>query len=309
MKYLISIVGPTAVGKTALSIAVVEALDTVILSTDSRQMYRFMDIGTAKPSEAEKKDIPHYFMDTLYPDETYNAGRFEAEADILIEQLFQTRDYLVTAGGSTLYVDALWNGIDEMPPIPAEIRAQLNQEFQENGLENLLEELAQVDSETYTQIDKANHARVIRALEVFRATGKPISFYRNQTSGKKRNYHLIKIGLTDERAALYERINRRVEQMAEDGLEKEVRDLLAKGYSRENQALQSIGYIEIIDYIEGKTSLSEAVELIQRNSRRYAKRQLTWFRRYDDINWFRAGENETVVNWLKQEIQRLAGTA
>ncbi|MDX2245617.1 MAG: tRNA (adenosine(37)-N6)-dimethylallyltransferase MiaA [Bacteroidia bacterium] len=307
MKYLISIVGPTAVGKTALSVTLATTFRSAILSTDSRQMYRFMDIGTAKPTQEEQAGIPHYFLDILFPDEIYSAGKFEAEAETMIQQIFKTSDFIITVGGSTLYIDALWKGIDEMPVIPPEIRNHLNREFQENGLENLLQELQQADPQTFDQIDKANPARVIRALEVFRATGNPISLYRNHSSEKKRDYQLIKIGLTEHRPVLYERINQRVKKMISDGLEQEVRSLLERGYSPENPSLQSIGYQEMVSYIQGKNTLAEAIEQIQQNSRRYAKRQLTWFRRYKDITWFPAGENEAVLRWVNEEIQRRAG--
>ncbi|MCB0844070.1 MAG: tRNA (adenosine(37)-N6)-dimethylallyltransferase MiaA [Bacteroidetes bacterium] len=302
MNTLISIVGPTGVGKTSLSLSLAQRFGTVIVSTDSRQMYRLMDIGTAKPNEKERSVVPHYFINTLNPDENYNAAKFEEEAEAILSDLFKTNPVVISVGGSTLYIDALWHGFDDMPSIPAEIRDTLNHQFQTNGLTSLVEELEKVDPVTFAQIDQANPARVIRALEIFRATGTPISTFRKGKKKKIHPYRLIKIALYDEREVLYERINQRVQEMVELGLESEVRDLLEQGYSRDLPSMQSIGYREMADYISGEISYDEAIRLIQRNSRRYAKRQLTWFRRYDDVNWFQAGENEKIIQWLEKQM-------
>lgn len=298
MKQLISIIGPTAVGKTALAIQLAKLFQTEIISTDSRQIFRGMNIGTAKPSSAELAEVSHHFIDHLPPTETYNAGSFEQEADPILSELHQQYDQVISAGGSTLYINALWNGIDPMPKIPAEVRNSLREEWDQNGLEALLEELQSVDPDTYEKIDRQNPVRVLRALEVYRASGTPISVFRQESKPKARNYQLLKIGLTDERAALYERINQRVEQMFANGLKQEVEQLLDEGISPEAQSLQSIGYRELVQALQGKHDLSEAKRLIKRNSRRYAKRQMTWFRRDEEIQWFQAGENQAVCNWL-----------
>jgi tRNA dimethylallyltransferase len=303
MKTLISIVGPTASGKTALAIRLAMIYETVILSADSRQMYRYMDIGTSKPTPEERKKAKHYFLDILDPDESYSAGRFEADAEALLADLFRTHEVVVVAGGSTLYMDALWNGFDEMPEIPPGIREELNREFQENGLENLLTELAGSDPDTFVAIDKKNPARVIRALEVIRASGLPYSSFRKGRNKKNRTYRLIKIGLQMDRNRLYERINHRVEQMMQAGLPDEVEKLMKMGYSPECKSLQSIGYGELVAHFQGMLTLGKAVAAIQQNSRRYAKRQLTWFRRDPEIRWFDAEKAEEAEAWVRAELE------
>ncbi|MFN0200431.1 MAG: tRNA (adenosine(37)-N6)-dimethylallyltransferase MiaA [Bacteroidia bacterium] len=294
MKTLISIVGPTAIGKTALSIDLAKHFQTVILSADSRQFYREMNIGTAKVSAEEQAQVPHYFLDFLNPDESYNAGQFEREAEALLEQLFQQHEVVILAGGSTLYLNTLWHGIDEMPDVPEEIRAQLNAEYQEKGINRLAVELAQVDPDSVfkDRIDTCNPARVIRALEIYRATGIPISQFKKKTP-KQTSYQHLKIALTTERTVLYERIDKRVLQMLEMGLVEEVKDLLAKGYTRDLPPMNAIGYKEVIAYLNGEreTTTYKIMDYalmqskIQQHSRNYAKRQLTWFRREKDLIW------------------------
>ncbi|MEL7530797.1 MAG: tRNA (adenosine(37)-N6)-dimethylallyltransferase MiaA [Bacteroidota bacterium] len=302
MNQLISIVGPTAVGKTQLSLFLARQFSTEIISTDSRQIYKGMDIGTAKPSLEELHLAPHHFINHLSPSLDYNAGKFEKEADALIQQLFHQHNSLISVGGSTLYINALWNGIDPMPDIPNEVRNQVRSEWQNHGLIPLLEELAKVDPETFEKIDRQNPSRVLRAIEVYRACGTPISFYRKNRQAKKREYRLFKVGLQEERAALYERINQRVDQMVQDGLITEVEQLLATGINPEANALQSIGYREIVQYLNQQHSLEEAKRLIKRNSRRYAKRQMTWFRRDKEIQWFPAGKYQEVLQWLGPQL-------
>ncbi|MEM6348765.1 MAG: tRNA (adenosine(37)-N6)-dimethylallyltransferase MiaA [Bacteroidota bacterium] len=298
MNQLISIVGPTAVGKTQLSLFLARQLQTEIISTDSRQIYQGMDIGTAKPSLEELHQAPHHFINHLSPEVDYNAGIFEKEADALIKQLFHQHRHLITVGGSTLYINALWNGIDPMPKISHEIRNQLRREWEAAGLGPLLEELAKVDPETFDKIDRQNPVRILRALEVYRTCGTPISVFRKNRKLKSTHYQLIKIGLQEERAQLYERINQRVDQMFEEGLIAEVEGLLSAGISREVNSMQSIGYREVVQYLNHQHSLEEAKRLVKRNSRRYAKRQMTWFRRDKDIKWFKAGQKEEVLQWL-----------
>ncbi|MDW3648544.1 MAG: tRNA (adenosine(37)-N6)-dimethylallyltransferase MiaA [Bacteroidia bacterium] len=302
MKYVICIIGPTAVGKSALSLELADRLKAEIISSDSRQMYRYLDIGTAKASEEELGKTPHHFINNLDPDQAYNAADFEKEAENRIKDLHKSSDVAIVVGGSTLYMDALWYGFDEMPEIDPEVRRRLMQEHKEQGLGKLLKELEAVDPLSYEKIDQQNHARVIRALEVYRSSGKPISFYRKGKKAKKTPWTYIKIGLTDERKPLYKRIDKRVLEMIEAGLEDEVKSLL-KTYGSKAPALQSIGYSEMISYLEGEIDLAEAIRLIQRNSRRYAKRQFTWFRRYEDIQWFEAGQFEEIWKWLQIEME------
>ena len=265
-------------------------------------MYRYLDIGTAKASEEELSRARHHFVNSLDPDQEYNAADFEKEAEALIHDLHNRSDVVIVVGGSTLYMDALWFGFDEMPQIDPEVRKGLMHEFESQGLESLLKELEKVDAETFASIDQQNHARVIRALEVYRSSGKPISFYRKGKKPKETSWKYLKIGLTDERKLLYERIDERVLEMIEAGLEKEVKSLL-ETYGPQAPALQSIGYSEMISYLKGEIDRAEAIRLVQRNSRRYAKRQFTWFRRYEDIQWFEAGKLEEIWNWLQGEME------
>ncbi|MEM6803017.1 MAG: tRNA (adenosine(37)-N6)-dimethylallyltransferase MiaA [Bacteroidota bacterium] len=302
MKAVICIIGPTAVGKSSLALQLAQKLQTEIISSDSRQMYKYLDIGTAKPSTEELSQIKHHFINQLEPTQAYNAADFAEEAEEQIHALLEEQEHLIIVGGSTLYMDALWYAFDEMPEIPMEVREGLMNEFGEKGLAPLLGELEQIDPITFAQIDKNNHARVIRALEVYRASGKAISHFRKGRKAKPYPWKWIKLGLSDERSLLYERINQRVDQMLEEGLEKEVTQLFEQ-YSPEAPALQSIGYSEWKPYFRGEREKEEVIRLIKRNSRRYAKRQLTWFRRYKDINWFEAGDNETILSTLLAQVQ------
>lgn len=299
---LIYIIGPTAVGKTSMSVELALTFNAEIISSDSRQMYRFMDIGTAKPNEAERRGIIHHFLDTLSPEESITAGQYECMAEELIASLWQNRNILIVAGGSTLYMDALWYGIDEMPEVDPSHREELQNRFEESGLSPLLAELQEVDPGTFENIDRNNHARVIRALEVYYSSGKPISFFRKGRKLKKKDYKQIFLGLNMDRELLYERINRRVDIMLADGLEAEVRSLLEFGFDPGLQSMQSIGYQEMLSYIKGEISYDEAVRLIKRNSRRYAKRQLTYYRRYPEIQWFDAAKPSLAIDWVKKQV-------
>lgn len=284
MKTLISIIGPTAVGKTALSIALAQHFQTEIISCDARQFYQGMDIGTAKATLAEQAMAKHHFIDCLRPDEVYTAGAFEKSVTQCLETLMQTQDVVIMVGGSTLYAHAVWHGIDEMPDIPPAIREELNLLFVEKGLAPLLEELQQVDAETYQTIDLRNHVRIIRALEVFRATGTPISVFRQKKS-KPTPYQHLKIGLNAERSLLYSRIDARVLQMWENGLEAEVKTLLSLGYDPQLPSMQAIGYAETVQYLKGEINKDTAIDLIQQHSRNYAKRQITFFKREEGLQW------------------------
>ncbi len=299
---LISIVGPTAVGKTALSLQLAEAWGAEIISADSRQMYRHLDIGTAKPGGEELRRVPHHLVSWLDPTEELNAARFAETAESILYQGIQQKPVWIMVGGSTLYLEALWHGLNEMPPTPPAVREQLMTRLHDAGLLPLVAELEVVDPATFARIDRNNPARVIRALEVFHATGQPISQFQRGTGQLDRPWQHLKIGLEDDREALYERINKRVDMMMEAGLLSEVRTLLAEGVPPDSQAMHSIGYEELVKHVAGKISLEEAVEQIKLHSRRYAKRQLTWFRRYNDIEWFRAGQEKATLAWVEAQL-------
>lgn len=302
MKQVICVVGPTAVGKSSLALQLAQKLHTEIISSDSRQMYREMNIGTAKPTETELEQVRHHFINTLDPHEPYNAARFEEEAEQIIHKVHQKNESVIIVGGSTLYMDALWFGFDEMPQLKPGVREAVREDFNSKGLSYLLEELEKVDQATFEQIDKKNHARVMRALEVYRSTGKPISAFRKGKKHKSSPWNWSKIGLTDDRQKLYERIDQRVMDMLEAGLQKEVQDLVDT-YGPSAPGLQSIGYSEMISFLQGKIDRQECIRLIQRNSRRYAKRQLTWFRRYEDITWFTPHDSTQIHNWLTEKMK------
>lgn len=301
---LICIVGPTAVGKSAMALTLAKQFETEIVSADARQLYQELDIGTAKPTSQELAQVPHHFIDYLPPASPYSAAQFESEALALLEGLFRHHRVVVMAGGSTLYTDVLWYGLDDMPEVPPMLRRQLTEEWETTGLEPFLTELALVDPATYERIDRQNPRRVLRAIEIYRATGNPISFYQSGRKLKVRPFDMIKIGLFDEREALYQRIDQRVKDMIQQGLEQEVRTLLAKGYDPTWQSMQSIGYREFYPYVEGTYDLAETIRLIQRNSRRYAKRQLTYWRRDTNITWFKSGQHEGVADELRAYIGR-----
>lgn len=281
---LISLVGPTAVGKTGKAIEMAQILKTEILSCDSRQFYREMTIGTAKPTPSELRDVRHYFINTHSVDQYYSAGSFERDAIQLLRECFKDRDTMIMVGGSGLYAKALWQGFDEMPEIHSGVREELNRAFSVYGLQPLLDELRQSDPAYFKQVDKQNHQRIIRALEVIRSTGRPFSKLRNNTR-KDRFFKNVKIGLELDREALYARIDQRMDEMIEKGLFEEARGLFHK---KDLNALQTVGYQEIFGYLDGRYDQEEAFRLLKRNSRRYAKRQMTWFKADPEIKWFDA---------------------
>ncbi|MEQ8476558.1 tRNA (adenosine(37)-N6)-dimethylallyltransferase MiaA [Fulvivirga sp.] len=299
-KYLVSIVGPTAVGKTALCIDLAKALKTEIISADSRQFYKEMSIGTAKPTEQELIQVRHHFVGDRSVEDEFSAGKFEKEAIEIITELHESKEAVIMTGGSGLYIDAVLNGFNEMPEIDPEIRLNLNSKFEKEGLKVLLDELQEADPVYYETVDKGNPYRVIRGLEVYLSSGKPYSTFR--TGEKKlRNFVVIKIGLDRFREELYERINKRVDMMMSLGLQEEVKALEA---FREKQALQTVGYKEIFDHLDGLTTLDEAVELIKRNTRRYAKRQMTWFRRDNEIKWFHPDDFQNILGYIDDQIKK-----
>lgn len=289
-KRLIVVVGPTAVGKTAECIRLAGMLGTEIVSADSRQFYKEMNIGVARPSVSELATIPHHLIAHISVSQDYNAAMYERDASEVIGKLFQEKDDVVLTGGSGLYVNAVCNGMDDIPDKDESIRQELNDLFDKQGLEPLQRELQEKDPEYWEIVDKRNHIRLIRALEVCRQTGRTFSSFRSQKK-TKRDFDIIKIGIRRSRENLLERIYRRVDCMIGQGLIEEVRGLY--GY-RNLQALNAVGYKEIFDFLDGKTSLQEAVELIKINTRRYAKRQMTWFCKDKEIQWLDA---EKDLDW------------
>lgn len=280
IKHLIVIEGPTASGKTGLSIALAKHYDTCILSSDSRQCYKELSIGTAKPTKNELEQVPHYFIDSYSVTEEFTSAQFETEALKVLEREFKAKDVIILTGGSGMFTDALCLGLDEIPSSP-EHRLQIRKEYETSGLEPLLKELEINDPLYFTTVDKQNPMRIMRAIEVIRITGKTYSELRMATA-KKRPFSIHRFVIDHPRENLYERINLRVDQMIEQGLPEEVKSVTQ---FRNLSALNTVGYKELFEFIDGSCSLEEAVESIKRNTRRYAKRQLTWFRRHPEAVW------------------------
>lgn len=280
-KVLTIILGPTAVGKTDYSIEVAKEYRSPIISCDSRQIFKEMKIGTAPPTAEQLAEVKHYFIFSNSVANYYTAGLYEVDALALLDELFKVHDRLVMVGGSGLYIDALCDGLDDFPPADQELRAQLSERLKTEGVESLRFQLRQLDRESYETIDIANPRRVLRAVEVTLQTGKKYSEWRNDPH-KKRPFTINKIGLTRDRDELYNRINIRTDLMIENGLVEEVKSLFAY---RNMPALNTVGYKEIFEYLDGNISLQRAAELIKRNTRRYAKRQMTWWGRDDSIQW------------------------
>lgn len=293
-KNLIIIAGPTAVGKTALSIELAKFYNCPVISADSRQFYKEMSIGTAKPTKEEMQDVPHYFIDNISIHDTYNVGQFEREAIECIDTLFKEHEQLILVGGSGLYINAILNGVDEFEEIPSQIREQLIKDYEEKGLIYLQEQLKQLDEVYYNQVDLNNPQRIMRALEVCIHNNKPYSSFRTKEK-KQRSFDTINILINTDREVLYNRINKRVDIMMQNGLLEEVKSLYP--YKHLN-ALNTVGYKELFDFIDGKCSLEEAVNLIKQNSRRYAKRQLTWFNHQGDFETFKPTDLEKLKAYL-----------
>lgn len=294
---LLVVGGPTAVGKTALSIRLAQHYQTEIVSADSRQFFRELSIGTAKPTPGEMQGVPHHFINSHSITQPYNAGRFEAEALALLDDLFRRHPLVILTGGSGLYLHALTNGMDAMPAIDPAVRAGLQQELLTAGLAPLVAELATSDPVTYERIDRQNHQRVLRALEVTRGTGQSFSAFHGGPAGPPRPFRVVKTVLSRDRETLYQRIDERVDQMLAAGLLAEVESLLPY---RHHNALQTVGYKEIFDYLTGLYDWPEAVRLLKRNTRHYAKRQLTWFRRDTAYQWLQPETAEAQIATLLQ---------
>ena len=291
---LIVVVGPTGSGKTSLSVELARHYSAPIISTDSRQFYRGMAIGTAQPTTEELAAAKHYFIADREPEDDYNCGKYESDALALLDKLFAENEYVVAVGGSGLYIQALCSGMDALPEANEELRKELTARLNNEGLAPLAEELRRFDPEYAATADMQNPSRVMRALEVCITSGRPYSEQRHGTTAE-RSFNIVKIGVDMPRDILYDRINRRVDMMIADGLIEEARTMLPK---RELNALQTVGYREMFDYFDGKITLDEAIELIKRNSRRYAKRQMTWFRRDTEIGWFAPDKLNDIIEHI-----------
>ena len=297
-KHLIVIVGPTGSGKTDLSIAVAQHFSCPIISTDSRQFYRGIPIGTAQPTEKELQLAEHHFIADRELSDDFNSGAYETEALQRLDELFLNHDVVVAVGGSGLYIKALCEGMDDLPEVDPALREKLNVRCREEGVETLAEELKVLDPAFYEIVDRHNPSRVVRALEVCISTGKPYSSLRSGVK-RQRPFNIIKIGTEMEREELYRRIDLRVDKMVQAGLEVEARNVYPLKHLN---SLQTVGYREWFDHFDGLTSADESIELIKRNSRRYAKRQMTWFRRDDEIEWFDPKEKEKILEYIESKI-------
>lgn len=298
MKTLISIVGPTAVGKTALTLKLGKHFNTEIISADSRQFYKELNIGTAKPSQEELSQVTHHFINSHSIRDTFSAGDFENDGLAKIESLFQRHNLVLMVGGSGLFVNAVIDGMDNLPKPKEGLRELLNQNYKEKGINFIQERLSKIDPLYYKTVDISNPQRMIRAIEVFETTGIPFSIWRKNNK-KERNFKTLSIGLNIERTLLYEQINQRVDEMIKNGLLKEVQTLLP---FKEYSPLKTVGYTELFDYIDGKFTFEEAVAKIKQNTRKYAKRQLTWFRKNQNTAWFHPNEISAVINYIESNI-------
>lgn len=294
-KTLIVLIGPTGVGKTELSLRIAEHFKTSIISSDSRQLYAELKIGTAAPTPEQLKRVPHYFVGTLQLTDYYSAAQYEMEVMSLLELLFKQHDVVLLTGGSMMYVDAICKGIDDIPTVDTETRELLLHKYETEGLDNLCAELKLLDPEYYKIVDLKNPKRVIHALEICYMTGKTYTSFRTQQK-KERPFHILKIGLTRDRAELYDRINRRVDQMMEEGLLEEARSV----YTHRNlNSLNTVGYKEIFKYLDGEWELPFAIEKIKQNSRIYSRKQMTWFKRDEEIRWFHPEQETEILSYLR----------
>ena len=294
MDTLVVITGPTAVGKTALTMELAQHYGVPVINADSRQIYRELKIGTAAPTAEQQQLVKHYFVGTKSIDDYYHASMYEQEVLELLDAERST--FHVLSGGSMMYIDAVCNGIDDIPTVRDDIREEMKRRYAEEGLEALCEDLRRLDPEHYAIVDRQNHRRVIHALEICYQTGRTYTSFRTQQK-KQRPFNIVKIGLNREREELYNRINQRVDQMMADGLLDEVKSLIDK---RHTNALNTVGYKELFDYLDGRWSLDEAVERIKGNTRRYARKQLTWYKRDESMRWFHPDNITEIKNYLSQ---------
>jgi len=297
-KTLVILAGPTAVGKTSLSIILANFFKTEIVSADSRQIYKEMCIGTAVPGMDQLSSVPHHLIQYRSISNYYNASMFEKDALTALKEIFDKHPVAIMVGGSGLYIDAICYGIDELPAVDQEVREKLQQKFKDEGIESLRFDLKRMDPDYYHSVDLHNHKRILKALEICMISGKPYSSFLRK---KKINrfFNIIKIGLDLPREELYERINTRVDQMISQGLLDEARSLYENKYLN---AMKTVGYRELFQHLEGEISLDRAVELIKRNTRHYARRQLTWFRRYKDLKWFHPDQEEEIKSYIIDQL-------
>jgi len=293
-KKLIVVTGPTAVGKTDFCMELARGFDIPIINADSRQLFWELSVGTASPSEEQLRSVRHYFVGTLSINDYYSASIYEQQVMALLPQLFGSSDYALLTGGSMMYIDAVCNGIDDIPTVDDETRAAMKQRLAKEGLPALVEELKELDPEHYMTVDRQNPRRVVHALEICHMTGRPYSSFRTAEK-KKRPFTIIKIGLNRNREELYARINARVDNMMEQGLLEEARRM--QPYRHVN-ALNTVGYKELFSYFDGKWTLPEAVERIKGNTRRYARKQLTWFKRDEQMKWFHPDNRDSIINYI-----------
>ena len=294
MNTLIVVTGPTAVGKTALTIEIAKHYGIPIINADSRQIYQELKIGTASPTAEQMQQVKHYFVGTKSITDYYNASMYEQEVVQLLEKLFVDSPVQLLSGGSMMYIDAVCNGIDDIPTVRDDIRNEMKRRYQEEGLDALCEDLRRLDPEHYEVVDRQNHRRVIHALEICYQTGKTYTSFRTQKR-KERPFQIVKIGLTRDRQELYDRINQRVDTMMSEGLLDEVRSVSAY---RSTNALNTVGYKELFDYLDGRWPLEEAVERIKGNTRRYARKQLTWYKRDEQVTWFHPDQQEKILKFI-----------
>ncbi|HMR88511.1 MAG TPA: tRNA (adenosine(37)-N6)-dimethylallyltransferase MiaA [Saprospiraceae bacterium] len=301
-KFLIVVAGPTAVGKTAVAIELAKIFNAEIFSADSRQLYQEMNIGTAKPSKNELIEVKHHFINHISIHQKYSAGQYEQEVNSALNQYFEHRDVAILSGGTGLYIKVSLEGLDELPEVSDEILEMYNHKYESFGIQSLLDELSLKDHIYYNKVDKANHRRIIRALSVIKASGKPYSSFLSTDKQKSLPFNVVPILLELPRHELYDRINNRVEQMLAQGLQKEVEQL----YEHKSlQALETVGYQEIFDWMDGLQSFEMATSMIKQNSRRYAKRQITWFKKHGDWHVFSPLEIEKIIRFAISEVRKV----
>lgn len=300
-KTLVVLLGPTAVGKTELSLELAEMLQTSIISADSRQLYADLKIGTAAPTPAQLARVKHHFVGTLQLSDYYSAAQYTDEVLVLLQQLFQQQDVALMTGGSMMYIDAVCQGIDDIPTVDADTRTMMWQRYEEVGLEGLQRELKMLDPDYYAIVDLKNYKRIVHALEICYMTGKPFSSFRQRKTAQ-RPFNIIKIGLNRERSELFQRINLRVDEMMQHGMLDEARQVYPQ---RELNSLNTVGYKELFKYFDGEWTLEDAVEKIKRNTRVYAKKQLTWFKKDPSIRWFHPDQRTDIISYIQSRIQVL----
>jgi len=298
LKTLIVIAGPTGIGKTDLSIELAQMLDTFIISSDSRQIYKELNIGVARPSKEDLAKIRHFMIANKSIYDYYSAGKYELEVVDILKDIFKSKDVVLLVGGSGMYIDAVCKGIDALPDADPDIRKQLTEKYEKEGIESLRFDLKRLDPEQYEVIDLNNPKRLLRAVEVCIQTGKTYTSFLKKTK-KERDFKIIKIGLERNREELYSRINKRVDLMIQNGLLNEAKQFLKDKYLN---SLNTVGYKELVPYFEGEYDLREAIRLIKRNSRRYAKRQMTWFKRDKDYVWFHPDEKQKIYKYIRERI-------